>query len=62
MKQQAYINVTSVIFLAIAVVHGLRVLYGWEGVVGGWEVPIEVSYFAIVIAGALAWVGYTMRK
>ena len=62
MDRKTYIRVTSLIFLAIALVHGLRVLYGWEGVIGDWEVPIGLSYFVVVIAVALAWVGYTMRK
>ncbi len=53
---------TALIFLAIAVLHGLRLYLGWEGVLGGWEVPRWLSWGAVVMAAYLAWQGFAHRR
>ena len=55
MSSKAYLLVSAVIFLAIAVLHLLRAVYGWEAVIGGWAVPMWLSWVSLVVAGYLAW-------
>lgn len=57
MKPETYWKVTGIIFLVIAVLHGLRVLLGWQAVIGGWLVPMWPSAIAVVVAGYLAYQG-----
>jgi len=52
----------AVVFLAIAVLHGLRLYFGWEGIIGGWEVPRSLSWLAVVFAGYLSWQGFSHRR
>jgi hypothetical protein len=54
MSKQTYYAVVSVIFGALAVLHAARLYFGWEAVLGGYEVPLWVSWFAVVIAGYLS--------
>ncbi len=43
------------IFILMAVVHLLRLVYGWEVTVNGMVVPMWVSVIGLLIAGALAY-------
>lgn len=55
MSRKAYFAITGIIFLAIAIVHLLRISFGWSPVVKGWAVPMWLSWVALVVAG---WLGY----
>lgn len=57
LSAKIYTRVSGVIFLAIAVLHAVRLVRDWEAVIGGWSVPIWLSWVALVVAGYLAWVG-----
>ncbi|MBI1997094.1 MAG: hypothetical protein HYU31_18130 [Deltaproteobacteria bacterium] len=58
---QRFFNLTvEVIFLAIAILHLLRILFAWSAVIGGWEVPAWVSWAAFVVAGYLAYEGFRL--
>lgn len=48
-------------FLIIAVLHAMRLLYQWEANVAGVEVPLWASMAAVVIAGYLAYRGFTWK-
>jgi len=54
MSQKTFLFMTGAIFTAIAVVHLLRLLFGWEAIVGSWTVPRWISWVALVVAGYLA--------
>ncbi len=62
MNQRKFFLVVSAIFLIIALLHILRVVFSWEAVIGGWRVPLWLSYGAILIAGALAFQGIRLTK
>ena len=62
MNNKSYLSVTGVVFLLIAVLHVLRIVYGWEAVIGGWEVPIWLSWVALVVSGYLAWTAKRLTK
>jgi hypothetical protein len=57
MSQKTFSLVVGLVFLLIAVMHGLRLALRWEAVVNGWSVPMWVSALALLIAGYLAFEG-----
>lgn len=61
MDQRTYTRLTGVIFLLIAVLHLLRILYGWSAVIGGWPVPLWLSWVALIIGAYLAWWGLSRK-
>jgi protein-S-isoprenylcysteine O-methyltransferase Ste14 len=44
----------AVVFALVALVHLLRLVYGWEVTINGSTVPMWVSVVGVVIPGALA--------
>ena len=48
-----YVVVSGVIFGVIAVVQAVRALNQWPVHVGGFDVPVWVSWVAMVVAGSL---------
>lgn len=62
MNQRQFSFVASVIFLAIFVLHALRLFFSWEAVIGGWMVPVWVSWIALVVTGYLAYTGFKLRR
>lgn len=61
MDQRTYTRLTGVIFLLIAVLHLLRILYGWTAAIDGWVVPLWLSWVALIIAAYLAWWGLSRK-
>ncbi len=61
MDKKIYFSTTAAIFLIIAVLHILRILLGWEAVIGGWTVPFWLSWAAIILAGYLSLVGFKLK-
>lgn len=49
-----FTTIAVAIFTIVAVVHVLRILLGWEVVVGGTVMPMWASYLGLIIAGGLA--------
>jgi len=62
MPQKNFFLITTIIFLAIVVLHILRLLYGWHAVIGGWTVPMWLSVVAIIISGYLSYQGFSLIK
>ena len=50
------------IFLVIALLHAVRIFYGWEAVVGGLPVPTWVSWTALVISAYLSYAGLRLGR
>jgi hypothetical protein len=62
MKQAAFVLVTSSIFALIALLHALRLIYGWNVTIGEWTVPVWVSAVGFLIAGYLVFQGFLLRR
>jgi len=62
MGRSTFTLVAAVIFAAIAVLHAIRIFYGWEAVIGGWAVPMWFSWVALVVSGYLAWNGWQLAQ
>jgi hypothetical protein len=46
--------IAIVIFSLVAVLHVLRLIFGWEVVINGLVMPMWVSVVGIIVAGGLA--------
>lgn len=57
MNQKIFSLVAGSIFLLVALVHVLRLAFGWTAVIAGWAVPMWVSWIALLIAGFLGFEG-----
>lgn len=62
MKQKTFLLTAGAIFAAIAMLHLLRLLLGWEAIIGGWPVPTWISWIALLIAGYLAITGMRLGR
>jgi len=62
MKQGAFVLVTSLIFSFIAVLHALRLIYGWTVTIGEWTVPVWVSTVGFLVAAYLALQGFLLKR
>lgn len=49
-----FTTVAVVVFTLVAVVHLLRIVMGWDVVVGGTVIPMWASYAGLIIAAGLA--------
>jgi len=58
MDQRTYNIVTAVLFLIIAVLHLIRIVFGWPAQIGGLAIPIWASWLALIVTGALAYFGF----
>lgn len=62
MNKHNYFLTAALIFGIIGIVHALRLWFGWEGIIGGWMVPVWVSWVAVVVAFFLAWQGFSLSQ
>lgn len=62
MTQKNYALVTGLIFLGVTVMHALRLLYSWDAVITGWEVPLWFSGVGVVVSGYLSYHGFRLSK
>lgn len=46
--------IAVVAFILVTSLHLVRILWGWEGKVGGVVIPMWVSYLGLIVAGGLA--------
>ena len=56
---RAYIQISGVVFGAIALLHIVRLLLDWPAQIGGLTVPLWISWIAILAAGAFC--GWAFR-
>ena len=62
MNQQTFINVSTTIFVLVAIVHFLRVILGWQVTIAEWSVPAWFSWVGFIVASYIAYSGYTISK
>ena len=62
MNRKSYFLATAVLFSVICLLQLARIVLGWEAVIGGWSVPMWISWLAVAITGALAYFGYRHRS
>jgi hypothetical protein len=47
-------TIAAVVFAMVALLHLLRLVFGWQVVFNGWTVPMWLSWFGLFVAGALS--------
>ena len=58
MSQKTFTMIVSVIFGLVALLlHVLRIFFGWPAVIGGWTVPMWLSWIGLVVTGGLSYFG-----
>ena len=60
MDQPAYNIVTAALFLIIAALHLLRIIFGWPAQISGLTFPLWASWLALAITGGLAYSGFRL--
>ena len=60
MDQQNYDILTGSLFLIVAALHLLRIIFGWPAVIGGLDIPLWASWLALIVSGALAYFGFRL--
>ncbi|HIG95921.1 TPA: hypothetical protein HA249_03460 [Candidatus Woesearchaeota archaeon] len=53
------LRLCTLIFVLVALVHLLRLILGWDMILGNWESPQWVSIIALIVASGLAWWTWT---
>ena len=59
MTRKSYFLVTAIIFSVVGLLHLLRIVLGWEAVVGGLSIPMWLSWVAMILTAVLAYHGFT---
>lgn len=62
MNQKTFTRAAGVIFSLIFVLHVFRIVYQWDAMIGGWAVPMWLSWLALAISGFLAFQGLRLSK
>jgi uncharacterized membrane protein YhaH (DUF805 family) len=62
LSRETYMTVTATLFLVMAIVHLLRIIFGWQAEIGGLSIPVWVSWLGVLVAGALAYFGFTLKR
>ena len=61
MTIRTFCTLAAAIFALIALLQLIRIAMGWSVILNGIDVPFWPSWIAVVVAGALAWLGFTAR-
>jgi len=62
MTNKGYKRITAFLFLVIAVVHGLRLAFGWQVIIHNIQIPMWISVVAVVLALTLACYGWQLGR
>ena len=60
MDQKTFNIIAGVIFALVALFHLLRVFMGWPAAIGGWTLPMWVSWIALVVTAGLSYFGLSL--
>lgn len=62
MTQRTFNVMAGVVFSLVALLHALRLFFGWSAAIGGWVVPVWFSVVALFAAASLAYVAFTLQR
>ncbi len=62
MTQKTFNSVAGTVFLIVALLHALRLLFRWHASIGGWIIPMWVSWAGLAVAGFLAYTAFSQKK
>jgi len=53
MKSKVYLMVSGSLFALVALLHLLRIVFNWQAVIGGWTVPMWLSWIGLAVTATL---------
>ena len=59
MNARSYCLLAAAVFGLVALLQLLRAALGWPISINGYAVPVVASWIAVVVAGALSWLGWS---
>ena len=62
MTQRAFNLAAGTLFLIVATLHALRLFFGWHAGIGGWIVPMWISWAGVAVAGFLAYSAFGQKR
>jgi len=62
LNRKTYMTVTATLFLVVAIMHLLRIIFGWQVEIGGLSIPSWVSWLGVLVGGALTYFGFTLKR
>jgi hypothetical protein len=62
MNATSYARLAGAVFAVVALLQLVRAVAGWSVSFEGTAIPLGASWIACVIAGALAWLGFTASR
>ena len=62
MNDKLFHQIAGTVFALVALVQALRIYMGWSVVIGGWSAPMWISWIAIVVAGGLSYLAFTLKS
>ena len=62
MKQSTFNTLAGTVFTLVAILHVLRLFFGWEVLIAGHHIPMWVSWVGVVLAGFLAYSAFSRNK
>ncbi len=62
MQSHHYAILAALIFTIVAIVQAARLFYGWPVTIGSTQIPMAVSWAAVIVAGLLALAGFTSAR
>ncbi len=61
MTQHVFNLIAGTLFLLIATLHALRLLFHWQVSIGSWTIPLWVSWAGLALAGFLAYTAFSQK-
>jgi hypothetical protein len=61
-NRKSFCPTAGIIFIAITLLHLLRIVNGWKVAIGPWAAPDWISWVALVIAGYLGFEGIRLAR
>jgi len=57
-----YLLASGLIFLLITLLHLFRIIFQWEAIFNGKEIPLYASYVGLIIGAVLTYYAFKLRK
>ncbi len=62
MTKNSFVSIAAFVFLAVGILHGLRLMFDWGVMIGEVVVPVWASWAALIVAVYLAYQGFKMSR
>lgn len=62
MNNKNYFLFSAIVFTFAALLHALRIVLGWELVLGGYNIPVWASAIAVIVTACLAYKGFKLSR